>query len=133
MTPSPFTSGASSLPSNSHCMPRQIPSSGLPVLGVSGDGLVPGTLEGGRGREVADAGHDDAAGVGEDCGCLGHDEVRAEERQRLLDGRQVAGAVVDQRNHSSPLVLGSILARRSSREQATRSARANALNTASMW
>mgnify|MGYP003693635583 CR=1 FL=1 len=53
--------------------------------------------------------------------------------QRLAHRRQVAGAVVDERNHSSPFVLGSIFARRASFAHATRSARANALNTASMW
>ena len=31
MTPSPATPGASSLPSNSHCMPTQIPNSGVPA------------------------------------------------------------------------------------------------------
>ena len=51
--------------------------------------------------------------------------------ERLAHRRQVAGAVVDERDHSSPFVLGSIFASRASFAQATRSARANALNTAS--
>ena len=61
------------------------------------------------------------------------DEVDPERRERLPHRRQVAGAVVDQSDHSRPLVLGSIFASRASRAQATRNARANALNTASMW
>ena len=40
---------------------------------------------------------------------------------------QIAGAVVEQRDHSRPFVLGSIFASRRSFAQATRSARANAL------
>ena len=52
----------------------------------------------------------------------------------LFDRGQIARAVIDQgdRAHSSPFVLGSIRASRLSRSQATRSARANALNTASI-
>ena len=49
----------------------------------------------------------------------------------LADGREIPGAVVNQRDHRSPFVLGSILAIRASRAHATRSARAKALNTAS--
>ena len=60
-------------------------------------------------------------------------KLGAERRERLAHRRQVAGAVVDERDHSSPFVLGSIFASRASFAQATRSARANALNTASMW
>ena len=41
-------------------------------------------------------------------------------REGLSHRRQVAGAVVDQRDHSRPLVLGSIFARRLSFEHATR-------------
>ena len=53
-------------------------------------------------------------------------------RERLSHRRQVAGAVVDERDHSRPFVLGSIFARRLSFEHATRSARANALKHASI-
>jgi hypothetical protein len=35
MTPSPATPGASSLPSNSHCMPTQMPNSGVPSRAAS--------------------------------------------------------------------------------------------------
>lgn len=47
---------------------------------------------------------------------------------------QIAGLIIENGNHISPLVLGSILARRRSRQQAKRKARANALNRASsLW
>ena len=55
----------------------------------------------------------------------------ADGRERLAHRRQVAGAVIDERNHNSPFVLGSVRASCLSREHATRSARPNALNTAS--
>ena len=51
----------------------------------------------------------------------------------ITDG-QIAGLVVDDCDHSSPFVLGSISPSCLSREQATRSARANALKSASiLW
>ena len=59
-------------------------------------------------------------------------QLGANRGERLAHRRQVAGLVVDERNHSSPLVLGSMRASRLSFAQATRSARANALNTASI-
>ena len=65
-------------------------------------------------------------------GRLGREDVGADRGERLAHRREVAGAVVDERDHSSPFVLGSILASRLSFAQATRSARANALNTASI-
>ena len=131
--PSPLTSGASSLPSNSHCMPRQMPSSGVPrpaacrmaavhapsSAAVAPKCPTPGTTMPSRRRELG--------GVG------GREQVRARGREALADRREVAGAVVDERDHSSPFVLGSIRAMRGSRAHATRSARANALNTASTW
>ena len=80
---------------------------------------------------MADAWHDDGVRPVEIGSRGGHEEIGAEGGERLLDGRQVAGVIVDQCNHSSPFVLGSIRASRRSVEQATRSARANALNTAS--
>jgi len=47
---------------------------------------------------------------------------------------QIAGLVVDDCDHNKPLVLGSISPSCLSREQATRRARANALNSASiLW
>ena len=64
----------------------------------------------------------------------GDHELRAECRKRLPHRREIAGAVVEQRDHSSPFVLGSIFASRRSLAQATRSARANALKHASiLW
>ena len=59
-------------------------------------------------------------------------ELCAQGRQRLPDRREIASTVVNQRNHNNPFVLGNIFASRLSFAQATRSARANALNTASM-
>src|SRR6185437_1719987 len=52
----------------------------------------------------------------------------------LFDRANIAGSIIDNRDHRSPLVLGSILANCLSREQATRTARAKALNRASiLW
>ena len=62
----------------------------------------------------------------------GRPDLGAQVRQRLSHRRQVAGAVVDQGNHSRPLVLGSMRASRLSFAHATRSARANALKHASI-
>lgn len=50
---------------------------------------------------------------------------------RPQDRSRVAGAVIEQRDHSKPLVEGSWRFRRESREQAYRKARAKALNSAS--
>ena len=68
-----------------------------------------------------------------DQGYIVQKEGANDRRQRLLDRGQVACPIVDERDrsHSRPFVDGSIRARRRSRAQATRSARANALNTAS--
>ena len=54
-------SGASSLPSNSHCMPRQMPSSGRPSPTRVEDRVDPRVVERPRRAEVSDARHDDAA------------------------------------------------------------------------
>src|ERR1700733_15879815 len=54
--------------------------------------------------------------------------------ERLHHRGQVAGFVVNDSDHSNPLVLGSISPNCLSLEHATRSARANALNSASiLW
>ena len=84
-----------------------------------------------RGAEVSDARHDDSRSFTELGGVGGRVQVGAEGAKRLAHRRQVARAVVDERDHNRPLVLGSTFARRLSFEQATRSARANALKTAS--
>ena len=130
--PRPGQSGASSLPSNSHCMPRQMPSSGRPSptrariasthapssARVAPKWPTPGTMMPSR--------------VGELVRRVRREHVGADRGERLAHRRQVAGAVVDERDHSRPLVLGSIRASRLSFAQATRSARANALKTASI-
>src|SRR6185503_16534782 len=97
------------------------------------DGLAPGSIQPGGGAEVSDTRHDHAARLPALLGHRRHDEVGAERRQRLADRGQIASAVINECNHSSPFVLGSIFASRLSFAHATRSARANALNTASMW
>ena len=63
-----------------------------------------------------------------------HHDLGAEIVERLLHRIQVARAVIDDGDHRSPLVLGSMRPRRRSREHATRRARAKALNSASiLW
>ena len=63
-----------------------------------------------RGVEVADARDDDAARAASSPGVVGVQTLGAERRERLAHRRQVAGAVVDERDHSRPFVLGSIFA-----------------------
>src|SRR6266545_2986616 len=93
------------------------------------DRIAPRTDKRRRRGEVADARHDECRKAGELLRGRGYGEVGAESAQGLANRGEVAGAVIDQPNHSSPFVLGSIFANRASRAQATRSARANALNT----
>ena len=81
---------------------------------------------------MPDARHDDAVGAGEIDGEPRREQLGARRGEALADRRQVAGAVVDERNHNSSLVLGSTRASRLSFEHAKRSARANALNSASI-
>ena len=134
MTPSPGTPGASVDPSNSHCMPTQMPSSGTPRSSAARTALRQSSPSARVRFEMADARDDDPAGLVEVRGRGGREEAGAEDAQRLADRGEVAGAVVDQRNHSSPLVLGSIFASLRSLAHATRSARANALKQASiLW
>src|SRR6185295_7059405 len=106
-----------------------------PSLAHTGqDRLDPGCIERSRGAEVTDARDDDAAGVGKVLWRRGHGYWRADRGERFLHRCKVARLVVDQGDHRSPLVLGSMRASRRSFAQATRSARANALNTASiLW
>ena len=91
----------------------------------------PRRVERARRAEVADAGHDDRRRPLEIVRRRGHVQLGADRGERLAHRRQIARLVIDQRDHSSPLVLGSMRASCLSFEQATRSARANALNTAS--
>ena len=63
--PGPGSSGASSLPSNSHCMPRQMPSSGRPSPTRARIASVQSGVERARRAEVADARHDDRRRVAE--------------------------------------------------------------------
>src|SRR5262245_9570346 len=98
------------------------------------DALDPGAVERSRRAEVPHARDDDAACLAKRNRSFRTEHVGADRRQRLLDGRQVSGLVIDQRDHSRPLVLGSMRASRLSFAHATRSARPNALKTASiLW
>src|SRR5262245_32203770 len=87
-----------------------------------------------RGAIVADARNDDAVTGAEIVGRGGYDHCRADRSQRLFDRCQIPCAVVDEADlhHRRPLVLGSMRASRGSLAHATRSARAKALNTASI-
>ena len=130
-------SGASSLPSNSHCMPRQMPSSGRPSPTRCQNGVdpprssarvapkwpTPGTMTPMRRRA--------------------RPATPARTRRRRPPRAPSSPTsdcrlVVDEGNHGAPSLtavlwsIGSILASRLSFAQATRSARANALNTASI-
>jgi len=81
---------------------------------------------------MPDSRKDDFVRGGNGIDFTGHHNRRAQMVERFLHRIQIAGAVIQDRNHKSPLVLGSIRARRWSREQATRNARAKALNSASI-
>ena len=75
-----------------------------------------------------------ALAVGDLFGADGALGFRAKFLQGALDRGQIAGAVIDDGDfHSSPLVDGSTLRRRLSRETAKRSALANALKIDSTW
>src|SRR6185295_3961696 len=92
----------------------------------------PRLIEPRRRAEVADAGHDDRIGAAAFVRRGWHEVRSAQRRERLLHRGEVAGSVIDERDHNNPFVLGSIFASRASFAHATRSALANALNTASM-
>ena len=96
----------------------------------------------GRRAEVADTGNDDPRRLpSRSTGSRRDERKRADRRQTFQNGREVAGVVVDDCDpapaarlaHNSPFVEGSIRPSCLSFEQATRSARANALKIASTW
>ena len=63
---------------------------------------------------------------------IGGDDLGAKFSQRAFDRSDISRPVINHRNlHKSSLVLGSTLFKRLSRDTAKRSARANALKTAS--
>src|SRR5438876_1196870 len=82
-------------------------------------------------RASPDAGYDDGACPLEIDWRRRVVQIGVNRGERFAHRCQVARLVIDQGDHSSPLVLGSIRASRLSFAHATRSARANALNTAS--
>ena len=74
---------------------------------------------------MSDAGQNDAVRAADDFRIAGDARFVSDMVQRLLHRSEVARAIVDDGDHSRPFVLGSIFAIRRSRQQATRSARAN--------
>src|SRR3954468_20393871 len=60
-------------------------------------------------------------------GIAGDNTIVAEAPERLDHRRQIPRAIINDGNHNSPFVLGSMRASARSRTHATRSARANAL------
>src|SRR5262249_53102792 len=99
------------------------------------DGLAEAALfKEGSSLEVRHAGKDDLVGALHSFGIVGCQSVGTNCGQCLHHGREIAGLVIDDGDHKSPFVLGSILPSCLSREQATRKARAKALKRAStLW
>src|SRR5262249_3224636 len=96
--------------------------------------LDPLTVQRAGRAEVADAGNDHRISRRELVWPIRGEERRVDGGERLSHRGEIAGPVVDQRDHSSPFVLASIGPSRWSFAQATRSARPKALNTASiLW
>ena len=87
---------------------------------------------GDQGAAMADTGQDQALGFGDRFRPVGGEYLRGQAAQGAFDRGDIAGTVIEQGDaHRSSLVLGKTLRRRLSRETAKRSARANALNSAS--
>src|SRR5437763_13314675 len=84
-----------------------------------------------RSSKVSHSGKDDFVCLAHNRRIVCDDAICFQMVECLLHRRQVSRLVIDNRDHSSPFVLGNILASLWSREQAKRSARANALNSAS--
>ena len=101
------------------------------ALDDADDGVAPFAVERRGLLKISDARDDDTLDVVEIRRHAWCQHLSADRRERFAHRRQIAGAVIDQRNHRSPFVLGSVRASCLSREHATRSARPNALNTAS--
>jgi hypothetical protein len=135
--PAPAQSGASSLPSNSHCIPRQMPRNGLPARAPAARRLASPCC---RARPTPRSARPRAARS-----CPLQQRLQAawsEQRSRRDDQtpsspnsgcpRRNRRSRSFRRSHRSPLVLGSMRPSWRSREHATRSARAKALNSASI-
>ena len=116
--PAPANSGASSLPSNSHCIPRQIPRNGLPALApCSTASRKPVLSSAPNAREVPDPGQHDLVRRRDGFRLRGYDDVRRRDSQtpsspnsscRRRNPRWRSSAAVVGANHRSPLVLGSM-------------------------
>src|SRR5215470_4252678 len=84
-----------------------------------------------RRSKVSHSRKDELVRTAHKLGVVRNDGVHMQMIECFLHGRQIAGLVIDDGDHSNPFVLGNILASRLSREQAKRNARAKALNSAS--
>ncbi len=118
-------------PLHAHANPQERHAPGDRLAYGRGD---PGLVQPARSREMTHARQDHPAGCTYVFRTIRYRDLGVQIAQRLDDRSQVAGLVVDDgdRYHSNPLVLGNISPNCLSREQATRSARANALNRASI-
>ena len=146
MMPRPAAPPSSLECSKASCMPRQMPSTGVPAATRSRSSSSRPSSAGSvhRAREGAHAGHDEAGGGAQRVGVAADGDARADVLERLLHRAAVAHAVVDdrdlhgllqQRAHrlSVPFVLGTPVSP-GSIATAWRRARANALKAASiMW
>ncbi len=105
--PSPGTSGASSLPSYSHCMPRQIPSRGAPASTRRRIAQHASARQARRSpRSVRRRGRRWRCGI-EIVRRAGIVEIGTDRGEPLADRREIPGAVIDQRNrYSRPLRRG---------------------------
>ena len=87
-----------------------------------------------RSGEIADSGNDQLLGIQHCVRITGHDALASQVSDGLHHRGQIPRAVIEDGNHKSPFVLGSMRPSWRSLEQATRKARANALNSASiLW
>src|ERR1700722_3432224 len=85
-------------------------------------------------RKVSNSRQHDLVSRSHDLRLGRHHNISAEMVESFFNRIQIARAVIHDSDHRSPLVLGNIRPSRRSREQATRSARAKALNSASiLW
>ena len=132
--PRPRTSGASSLLSNSACMPRQIPRNGTPARDAFQQRVPHCHSSSARiiWPKWPTPGQDDLRRALQPGGIAHQLVLAADLGQRVLHRAQIAGAVIEDRDHSSPLVDGNWSFSRASFEQAYFMARAKHLKIASI-
>ncbi len=87
-----MTSGASVLPSNIHCMPRQMPKKDAPCAIDCGNRILECRMHraASRGGEVTDAGHNDVSRAANDFGIFRDLTFAAEMLERLAHRGQIA-------------------------------------------